>query len=426
MIEKGSTRMRISLFGNFGTLNIGNECTLQAIILNIRKFLPEADINCICSIPEDVLARHGISAFPISLRSKGVLHRRVHHRPKLIFSNTLRGLILRFSDELRDLARIKEIIKGRDLLIMTGTGMLSDNREGPLGLHYEILKWTLIAKFCRLRVFFVSVGASALRYRLSRWLIKSSLTIADYVCFRDLQSQQCMADLGFHRRSVVFPDLAFSLPQTLSPTHPRSTASKPVIGVGLYDYCARGMNSESDRRSYQGYLKKIGDFIEWLVNRNYPVRVLIGDIAYDTAVREDLRKSIEERGMNYSRHHIIDEPIASISDLFGQIGSTDIVVASRFHNIIISLILAKPVIGISYHKKISSLMAETGLPEYCLNIEDFEVAGLIERLAAIENHIQEILLRIREGTQKYHKALDKQYRLILSMLMKKTKVSRSR
>src|SRR3989449_6050010 len=58
----------ISLFGNFGTHNLGNEYTLQAIIHNVHKYLPHAKVNCICTSPREVTASHQVPAFPISDR----------------------------------------------------------------------------------------------------------------------------------------------------------------------------------------------------------------------------------------------------------------------------------------------------------------------------------------------------------------------
>jgi polysaccharide pyruvyl transferase WcaK-like protein len=409
---------RISLFGNFGTLNIGNECTLQAIILNIRRFRPNADITCICTIPDDVQARHGVPALPISLRPRRTSLPGVTRQPKSILLRILRRLFLRFPNEIRELARMRRTLKDQDMLIMTGTGMLADGHEGPLGLPYEICKWILVAKLWGVRVLFVSVGVQPLHYGLSRWFIRASLAMSDYVCFRDRQSQQYMAELGFRKKSLVFPDLAFSLPETLSPISTRHGIVKPVVGVGLFDYRGRGANSEPDRLAYQEYLKKIADFIAWLDDNGYPVRVLIGDITYDTPVREDLQGLLRDRRIGDFTPRILDEPIASVADLFRQIDSTDIVVASRFHNLIIALILAKPVIGISYDQKIDSLMADMGLPEYCLDIADFEMSGLLDRLSSIESRFQEIPPRIKKRTQDYHATLDQQYRLIFSMASK--------
>lgn len=405
---------KISLFGNFGTLNIGNECTLQAIAHNIQRYWPGSDVNCICSVPEDVRARHGLPAFPISERITRSLQPCPPAGPRSQTLRILRGLVLRFPGEIRDLVRIGRVLRGRDMLLMTGTGMLADAHEGPFGLPYEIFKWILVAKIMRVRVLFVSVGVQPLRYRLGRWLVTSSLALADYVGFRDRQSREYMAELGFRKASVVFPDLAFSLPERPSPIPNKPRAPRPVIGVGLFDYRGRGANSESDRLAYIAYLEKLTSFVAWLVSEGYPVRVLIGDIAYDTPVREDLQKSLRARGIGGPGHRVFDEPIVSIADLFGQIGSTDIVVASRFHNLIIALLQSKPVIGISYDRKIDALMAETGLPEFCLNIADFSESDLRTMLLEVERRYKEIPPMIRCRIRAYRAKLDEQYRLIFS------------
>jgi hypothetical protein len=42
-------RKTLTFFGNFGSQNLGNECTLQAIIQNARTYLPATELNCVCT-----------------------------------------------------------------------------------------------------------------------------------------------------------------------------------------------------------------------------------------------------------------------------------------------------------------------------------------------------------------------------------------
>src|SRR5262245_44058452 len=58
-------RNQITLFGNFGSGNFGNEATLVAMLSHLRKHLPDAEISCICPGPEATAARHQILAFPM-------------------------------------------------------------------------------------------------------------------------------------------------------------------------------------------------------------------------------------------------------------------------------------------------------------------------------------------------------------------------
>jgi len=58
----------ITFFGNFGTRNLGNEWTLQAMIENARAYVPTARMKCVCTNPQETSGTHGITAFPMSYR----------------------------------------------------------------------------------------------------------------------------------------------------------------------------------------------------------------------------------------------------------------------------------------------------------------------------------------------------------------------
>src|SRR5262249_30055500 len=67
MFDRSTKAMKpakISLYGNFGAGNLGNECTLQAVIEQILRRQPDAQLLCFCTNPQDVQTRHNIAAFP--------------------------------------------------------------------------------------------------------------------------------------------------------------------------------------------------------------------------------------------------------------------------------------------------------------------------------------------------------------------------
>ena len=102
---------------------------------------------------------------------------------------------------------------------------------------------------------------------------------------------------------------------------------------------------------------------------------------------EDL---LRERLSECDEARIIDEPICSVEDLLSQIAATDIVVATRFHNVLLALLCDKPVISISFHHKCDSLMSAMGLSEYCLDINDLKADQLIEKFCDLENNADRI------------------------------------
>src|SRR5262249_34951708 len=151
------TRRRIALFGNFGTGNLGNEATLQAMVYNLRKHLPNAEITCICPRPENAASEYNISAVPIrapfpiwtpsSLSSKDNEPVRGSngsvsgtamepHRRVKAFARLRRALrtcaypLLEGYRWFKGIGRLKEA----NVLVMTGTGMLGDYAIEPLGL----------------------------------------------------------------------------------------------------------------------------------------------------------------------------------------------------------------------------------------------------------------------------------------------------
>src|SRR5437667_10401548 len=126
---------KIALFGNFGTGNLGNECTLQAMLLNIRRRVPNAEVTCICMGAEETASTYGIRALAIrEMPLPGTNNRAWRWLRKISIGIPV------------DLYRWFSVIKGlmgSQMLIMTGTGMLTDYGISPLGLHYDILRWSV-------------------------------------------------------------------------------------------------------------------------------------------------------------------------------------------------------------------------------------------------------------------------------------------
>jgi polysaccharide pyruvyl transferase WcaK-like protein len=403
-IEEGARplkRTTISFFGNFGTQNLGNEYTLQAIIHNVRKHLPEAKLNCICTDPEDASARHKVPAFLISYRYDKGYRSRVRRDTPLI--RWLRRFLIRLPLELIEWLKAFRTLKGTRMLVMTGTGMLGDFGIGPFDLHYEILKWSLLAKLRRAKLLFVSVGAGPIAHPLSRRIVKLAISLADYRSYRDSFSKEYLASIGFDTKDdFVYPDLAFSLRPRPPATGRRNSR---VVGLGLMDYYGKGSTPEYDETTYQNYLDGVTSFAAWLLDRKYTVRLLIGDVSYDKRVTGDVIKRLKERDGG----QIIDEPVSSVEQLIAQLAATDIVVATRFHNILLALMLNKPVVALSYHEKIASLMAGVGLAEYCQRTDQLDVARLKEQFDKLEQNAGTIKPALEQKIGEYGRALEQQY-----------------
>jgi len=427
------TRRRIALFGNFGAGNLGNEATLQAMIYNLRRYMPNAEISCICSGPETTASEYKISATPIRPSFSIWKLSRVSSKkdePAGGSNGSVSGAAMEPDWWFKVFARLRAPLrtcayplletdrwfkgiarlKGSNFLVMTGTGMLGDD-----ALHYEIFRWAVIAKLCGCKLLFVSVGGGPIRPPLSRRFVKVALALADYRSYRDADSKDYLAAIGVDvKNDGVYPDLAFSLPRAVVPADLDAGRQGVVIGVGLMNYYGLGRAGNGEA-IYRDYLGRLASFVVRLLECRYNVRVLIGDVVYDQGVRHDLRRALEERGVKYEDGGIIDEPASSVDELLLQLSTVDIVVSSRFHNLLLALMLGKPVFAISYHEKFQPLMNGVGLGGFCQDIEHIDIDELIGKVVRLQENASSIKLQIARETESYRSALDEQYERILEV-----------
>lgn len=400
-------RNRISLFGHFGQINFGNESTFQAILYHLHRHIPAAEVTCICTYPDVTARTYNIDAVPMT----GILvkPRWLHGNPAVRF---LRKIIIGIPSELyRWLAAIRTL-KGSRMLIVPGTGLLTDVCGlwgwGP----YTLFKWSLAAKLCRCKLLFISVGAGPLHSALGKYFVKSALSLADFRSYRDKASLEYLKRIGFEtNRDRIYPDLAFSLPDVMLPSDNGEQERRFVVGLGLMEHYGKPSGGTPGNAIYLAYLENLAAFLGWLLAHEYNARLLIGDVG-DEHVTEEFKSLLKERSSTYDKTRIIDEPISSVQQLLSQLAATDIVVATRFHNVLLALLLNKPVIAISFHHKCTSLMSEMGLSQYCHDINQMDAGRLIEQFQDVERNAKKLKLAIRERVEQSRKALEEQYRLI--------------
>jgi polysaccharide pyruvyl transferase WcaK-like protein len=405
---KGTSRKRkkISLFGNFGTSNFGNESTLQAILYHLRRLSPDAEVACICTGPGATAATHNVQAIPIS--------RRVVTSWKLRnpLARLLRQVFIGIPSELYRWLDALRTLKGADMLIIPGTGLLTD-AYGLLGWGpYNLFKWSVMAKLCRCKVLFVSVGVGPLYGALARRLVKAVFYLANFRSYRDHSSVNYLKKIGFRAGNErVYPDLVFSFPEAFIPHCEGKRAGRPVVGLGLMEYAGKYSVEEPSNTIYLAYLETLVVVVKWLLAHEYDIRLLVGD-GCDRPVIQEFRALLTMRLKTYDEERIIDAPVSSVEQLLSQLASTDLVVATRFHNVLMALLLYKPVISISFHHKCASLMSEMGLAEYCHDINHMNADRLIEQFQDVERNAEKLKPLIRQKVEQSRKALDEQYSLI--------------
>jgi polysaccharide pyruvyl transferase WcaK-like protein len=394
---------KISFFGNFGTGNFGNEATLLAIVSRLRLVFPNCEFCCICTNPENVVATHGIEAVPHTVRSVRIWDRQVP------LGKRLRMATLGLSEEIREYIRSWRALKDTDMLIVPGTGLLTDafgcSGWGPYGL----LKWSLIGKVRGCKVMFVSVGAGPLGSPPGRFFVKLALSLADYRSYRDVPSREVVEGIGVRaKHDRIYPDLVFGLSLPLPPTA-AVQEGRPVVGLGLMEYSEKYCIASPTRDTYERYVESFAEIVGWLLDHDYDVNLLLGDEDVDTVVIDDLRAVLRERLASDVDERVTDHPIGSVHELLTQLTATDLVIATRFHNVLMSLLLGKPVVAISFHHKCSSLMSDMGLSDYCQDINGITAEAMIAKFQALVQNADEVARMLAQRVEEARSALDEQY-----------------
>lgn len=411
MKERRRQFKKIAFFGHFDSTNFGNESSLQAILYNLRRFQPNAEVLCISTGPEAATTTHHIKAIPVAERFID------SWRPRSRIGRSLRRICVALPNEAYCWVSGLITLRRTDMLLVPGTGLLTDAGGLLSWGPYSLFRWSLIAKFCRCKLLLVSVGAGPLYSTLGRWFVKSILSLADFRSYRENSTLQYLASVGLRTdNDQVYPDLAFSLPEAVIPQQDTKTSRRCVLGLGVMQYAGKYSGASQTDKVYSAYLDSLATFVEWLFARGYAVRLLIGDLG-DMPAKKEFRDLLRDRISGCHEEHLLDEPIRSVEDLLLQIAQTDLVVATRFHNVLLSLFCNKPVISIAFHHKCESLMSAVGLSEYCLNINDLKAEKLIERFCDLERNCDKIKSAIGEKAREFRAALDHQYEIIFNEML---------
>lgn len=393
---------RIGLLGLIGCGNTGNDGSFEAMLAFLRVARPDARLVCICSAPDQVESTYRIRTLPISTPAVASgLARSV--------DRLLLGLPRRAMNGLHAVRHLRRL----DAIIVPGTGILDDFGTGPFGMPFALFTWCIAARVCGTRIGFVSIGAGPIRHPISRWLYRAAIRGARYRSYRDVVSKDFLIGIGFDAHDdPVFPDLAFRLP---APEIPPAASERLTVGVGVMAYYGWHNDGRRGAGIYRAYLEKITAFIRWLMACGHDVRVLTGDEADDRAV-VDLRCRLGEADATMAGRLVV-EPARSLHEVMGQIARTDIVVATRFHNVLCALKLSRPTISLGYSGKNDALMADMRMGEYCQHVEAFDLAWLQQRFTALAAERAGHVRFLRQQNEVYQSRLGQQELALAAALL---------
>jgi polysaccharide pyruvyl transferase WcaK-like protein len=393
---------RIVLFGLFGIGNLGNESTLWVALHHLRRRLPGAEIACVCDALPAFAPTYGVSWLPLDpLRLRGS-----HRLPSRILQHAYLALATLVTEPIR-LRRAIRLLAKADRFLVVGTGALDDLGELPWAMPAWILRWIRAARESGARTHLLAVGAGPIRSTVNRWLMTRAVEMVESRTYRDTYSRDYMSQLGVSsERDRVVPDLVFALPADMLPAFRQASTPPRIIGLGVMAYFGWNARADEGQRIYQNYLGKLARFVRELLAAGYAVRLLIGERRTDAQAVQDLVATIGPAEVAAVGTRLVAPQIESMADLLREIMLTDMVIASRFHNLIFALVAARPVVSIGYANKFDALMREMQLDGYCQDIENIDVARLLEQVCQLAMSHEQAVRTIVEKVAVYRQQLE--------------------
>lgn len=327
--------MKFVISGFYGLGNTGDEAILESIIDNLRTQLDEPDITVFSLSPEQTASEHEVKS-------------------------VYRGWRHDFKGKVKAL-------KEADLLISGGGGLLQDTYPtkfifGPLPYYLLIV---FLAKLCGTKVMFFSQGIGPVNSTWGKILMKVFANMADFVTVRDQFSKDLLHKLGVTRpETIVTSDIVFAFQQK------KDTKAIDSLNLERKDNLVAV--------SVRPWFEQVKQFEQmaaildhWIEERGVtPVFVPMEGHHDDTA-----SKNVLKHMKHAEKCHILDTNFTP-NQYLNFIGECQITIGMRLHALIFSTLTGVPHIGLSYDKKVESLLKRSGMWEHSAVLEEIDVEKL--------------------------------------------------
>lgn len=375
---------RVAFYGYLGSGNIGNDATLETVLAWYRATHPDVEVRCITIAPAEIEARYGVPSVPLSWPPPGS------------GGNRMTGASRKLLGRLLDVPRSYALAGSVDAVVVPGMGVLEETLGvRPWGLPFWLFAMAAACRLRRRRFVLLDVGAEWATNPVTRRLYVATVGLATHVSYRDGSSAAAMRRAGSRVPEVVAPDLAFA--------HPASNLAEPETGlivVGVMAYYGRGDDPVRGADVRRRYVATMGETVAKLADGGDRV-VLVGGDRVDILVALDVLAAVRGARPDLPDDAVLVRDVTTFTELTGEMMRAEVVIASRFHNLICALRLARPTVSVGYAKKNRLLMQALGLDDYCQDIEHMDAGRLVAQVRAARMDQAAVAARVRAVTGDY-------------------------
>ena len=237
--------------------------------------------------------------------------------------------------------------------------------------------------------------------------------MSDSRSFRDKTSLELARQLGAAESDTVVPDLAFALDVENYLGQANVEEDKRVV-VSPMCYCDPRIWPTKSAEIYEGYLRKVAAVCASLIREGWKVVFVPSDTADNMAIA-DCVKILEEIAPEIPGCAFSAPGIEGVEDLLEAIASSRAAIASRLHAVLLSFALHKPVLSLSYDRKVRTLVEEVAQTDYCLEIEEFSVNEALERFKRLAERSDHVSKEIESRVAGFRESLNRHFDSIFTV-----------
>lgn len=338
---------KVVISGFYGFHNIGDEAILKTLTQQLRKLDPNVEITVLSHSPEETMSKFGVKAI-----------------------------------NRRDAFKVFNAIRKSKILLSGGGSLLQDDTSAR-SIHYylAILRMGL---FLRKKVFLISNGIGPLIRESNKRHVARVLNKVNHTTVRDDNSRQLLEDIGVNPAKItVSADLVIAMD-----LQPKEIGKKILMDLGIIDDSRKRLAIAIRQKDFRTEEKR-NQLVKLANTLAEKHSVIFIPFYYknDTKIYEDIHEYTDPHVYFIREKYNSDEFMSILQNI-------DILVGSRLHSLIFSLVAEIPFVGISYDPKIESFMDMISMKPVCTMAtfsEERIVAAVQELEENYESKKQEVL-----------------------------------
>ncbi|WP_166850216.1 polysaccharide pyruvyl transferase family protein [Isoptericola sp. BMS4] len=362
--------MRVGLLGGFGTGNTGNDATARAFATHLAG-RHDVVLLTYAGTPDQVPGLEGLPVVTLGPDDDVPLS-----------GGRVRRALRRGTSAWRRLHKARRTARGLDVLVVAGGGAFEAEATagvGPVGA-LSLLTLARAASTGGRRFLAVAVGGTPMPPGWGRRTFVRAMRRAEYRSFRDLASRSALVRmLGAWPDDPVSTDVVLAAAPADTPAPPAPVAGRPplvALGVMRFAWLGPGAHTELSRTPY---VQALADVVVRRVGAGDRVALLGGDVA-DLAVLDAVAEEAGHRlGTAEAARSLERWGTPGFDEAVRRLAACDVVVASRFHNVVAAFVAGTPVVAVADRVKVRTLMMDAGLAGLVLDAGDV-TAGEVDKL----------------------------------------------